>query len=51
MAISEHKQRIMPTMTDRDRGKVLDYKEAVLITNTTDPTLQGEVRTFRFGLD
>ncbi|KAH6784508.1 hypothetical protein C2S52_009467 [Perilla frutescens var. hirtella] len=43
MAISEHKQRIMPTSKDRDAGKILGYKEAVLLTNTSDPRLKGEV--------
>ncbi|CAN4126821.1 unnamed protein product [Withania somnifera] len=43
MAISEERQRIMPMPEDRETGKVLDYKEAVLLTNPTNPDLKGEV--------
>ncbi|MCD7456965.1 hypothetical protein HAX54_033732 [Datura stramonium] len=43
MAISDERQRIMPMPADRDTGKVLDYKEAVLLTDPTNPDLKGEV--------
>ncbi|XP_055815237.1 probable rhamnogalacturonate lyase B [Solanum dulcamara] len=43
MAVSDKRQRIMPTDMDRMKGKVLDYKEAVLLTNPTNPDLKGEV--------
>ncbi|CAI0382949.1 unnamed protein product [Linum tenue] len=43
MAISEERQRVMPTQEDRDRGKRLAYPEAVLLTNTSNKALEGEV--------
>ncbi|GAA0186311.1 lyase [Lithospermum erythrorhizon] len=43
MAISDEKQRVMPTAADRLNGKVLDYKEAVLLENPSNPFLAGEV--------
>ncbi|KAG8373463.1 hypothetical protein BUALT_Bualt11G0026900 [Buddleja alternifolia] len=43
MAISDDKQKIMATDHDREVGHVLDYKEAVLITNHGDSQLKGEV--------
>ncbi|KAL0463421.1 UNVERIFIED_CONTAM: hypothetical protein Slati_0229700 [Sesamum latifolium] len=43
MAISDDKQRIMPTDHDRREGHVLDYREAVLLTNPGNPNLTGEV--------
>lgn len=43
MAISDYKQRIMPSYTERGSAKKLAYKEAVLLTNTSDPMLKGEV--------
>ncbi|KAG9149624.1 hypothetical protein Leryth_023237 [Lithospermum erythrorhizon] len=43
MAISDEKQRVMPTAEDRLNGKVLDYKEAVLLENPSNPFLAGEV--------
>lgn len=43
MAISDDRQRIMPTADDRESGKVLAYKEAVLLTNPRDSRLKGEV--------
>lgn len=50
MAISDDRQRIMPTEADRESGKVLDYKEAVLLTNPLDSRLKGEVsNTIRGG--
>ncbi|KAJ8557424.1 hypothetical protein K7X08_003049 [Anisodus acutangulus] len=42
MAISDERQRVMPMQVDRETGKVLDYKEAVLLTNPTNPDLIGE---------
>ncbi|KAF5941394.1 hypothetical protein HYC85_022561, partial [Camellia sinensis] len=43
MAISDGRQRIMPTPQDREAGLVLDYPEAVLLTNPSNPELNGEV--------
>ncbi|KAB1998402.1 hypothetical protein ES319_D12G086400v1 [Gossypium barbadense] len=45
MAVSDTKQRIMPSQEDRDesRCQVLAFKEAVLLTNPTNPQLKGEV--------
>ncbi|KAK6125863.1 hypothetical protein DH2020_040389 [Rehmannia glutinosa] len=43
MAISDDRQRIMPTDNDRKGGHRLDYKEAVLLTHPTNPILKGEV--------
>ncbi|GAB2279282.1 hypothetical protein Dimus_013927, partial [Dionaea muscipula] len=43
MAISEKIQRVMPKPQDRRSGRVLNYAEAVLLTNATDPDLRGEV--------
>ncbi|PON32376.1 Rhamnogalacturonate lyase [Parasponia andersonii] len=43
MAISDNRQRIMPTMRDRLNGQPLAYPEAVLLTNPSDPELRGEV--------
>lgn len=43
MAISDDKQRIMPTSKDRNNSQVLDYPEAVLLTNPANPLLIGEV--------
>ncbi|XP_060185168.1 rhamnogalacturonate lyase B-like [Lycium barbarum] len=43
MAVTDERQRFMPTELDRKNGKVLDYKEAVLLTNPTNPDLKGEV--------
>ncbi|KAK4417079.1 hypothetical protein Salat_2533400, partial [Sesamum alatum] len=43
MAMSDERQRIMPTLKDRLTGKILDYKEAVLLTNPTNPDFKGEV--------
>ncbi|XP_055816389.1 probable rhamnogalacturonate lyase B [Solanum dulcamara] len=43
MAVSDERQRVMPTSVDRSKGQVLDYKEAVLLTNPTNPDLKGEV--------
>ncbi|KAL2498990.1 Rhamnogalacturonate lyase family protein [Abeliophyllum distichum] len=43
MAMSDKRQRIMPMPSDRETGSVLEYREAVLLTNPTNPTLKGEV--------
>ncbi|XP_028051729.1 uncharacterized protein LOC114256303 [Camellia sinensis] len=43
MAISDERQRIMPTPLDREAGLVLDYPEAVLLTNPSNPEIAGEV--------
>lgn len=43
MAISDDRQRSMPSMADRDNSKTLAYKEAVLLTNPSNPMLKGEV--------
>ncbi|XP_047954367.1 probable rhamnogalacturonate lyase B [Salvia hispanica] len=43
MAISDDRQRIMPTSEDRNRSQVLDYPEAVLLTNPSNAFLAGEV--------
>ncbi|KAI3435127.1 Rhamnogalacturonan endolyase [Psidium guajava] len=45
MAISDDRQRVMPTAEDRATGRVLDYKEAVLLTNPSDLELEGEVNS------
>nr|XP_019066431.2 LOW QUALITY PROTEIN: probable rhamnogalacturonate lyase B [Solanum lycopersicum] len=43
MVVSDERQRVMPTDVDRNNGKVLGYKEAVLLTDPTNPDLKGEV--------
>ncbi|KAH6760095.1 Rhamnogalacturonate lyase family protein [Perilla frutescens var. frutescens] len=43
MAISDDRQRIMPTSEDRNKSQVLDYPEAVLLTNPSNSFLRGEV--------
>ncbi|VFQ93568.1 unnamed protein product [Cuscuta campestris] len=43
MAVSDERQRIMPTAQDREEGKVLDYPEAVLLINPNNSYLRGEV--------
>ncbi|KAL6518615.1 hypothetical protein OROGR_019117 [Orobanche gracilis] len=42
MAVSDDRQRIMPTTEDREKGQVLDYPEAVLLTNPSNSFLRGE---------
>ncbi|KAK4356335.1 hypothetical protein RND71_025306 [Anisodus tanguticus] len=42
MAISDERQRIMPTAHDREMGQKLDYPEAVLL-NPTNSFIKGEV--------
>ncbi|KAG6387599.1 hypothetical protein SASPL_152791 [Salvia splendens] len=41
--ISDNKQRIMPSDNDRKVGDTLDYREAVLITHSSNPRLRGDV--------
>lgn len=43
MAISDTRQRSMPTMRDRETGQILAYPEAVLLTRPTNPEFRGEV--------
>lgn len=43
MAISDDRQRIMPMPQDRETGMPLAFKEAVLLTDPTNPDLRGEV--------
>lgn len=45
MAISDNRQRKMPSPVDRDadRSQPLAYKEAVLLTKPTEPDLRGQV--------
>ncbi|KAJ4963498.1 hypothetical protein NE237_023437 [Protea cynaroides] len=43
MAISDQRQRIMPTPKDRKTGKRLAYPEAILLTHPSNPELKGEV--------
>ncbi|GLT70929.1 hypothetical protein SLA2020_429780 [Shorea laevis] len=43
MALSDDKQRIMPTQRDREHSPALAYPEAVLLTNATNPKVRGEV--------
>ncbi|CAJ1931234.1 unnamed protein product [Sphenostylis stenocarpa] len=43
MAISDTRQRKMPTMEDRTTGQPLAYPEAVLLTHASDPDIRGEV--------
>ncbi|GMH24661.1 hypothetical protein Nepgr_026504 [Nepenthes gracilis] len=43
MAVSDDRQGIMPTLLDRESGQILDYKEAVLLTNPSNPELKGQV--------
>ncbi|KAJ1382160.1 Rhamnogalacturonate lyase [Sesbania bispinosa] len=43
MAISDTRQRSMPTAIDRKTGKVLAYPEAVLLTHPSNSKFRGEV--------
>ncbi|MED6132087.1 hypothetical protein PIB30_015874 [Stylosanthes scabra] len=43
MAVSDTRQRMMPTMRDRETGQILAYPEAVLLTKPTNPQFRGEV--------
>ncbi|CAN4126817.1 unnamed protein product [Withania somnifera] len=43
MAISDDRQRVMPTEEDRTNGQTLSFKEAVKLTNPSNPKLKNEV--------
>ncbi|KAI3992970.1 hypothetical protein MKX01_009713 [Papaver californicum] len=43
MAVSDARQRLMPTPEDRKSGHPLAYPEAVLLTNPIDPLFKGEM--------
>lgn len=45
MALSDTRQRVMPSEKDRSaqRSQILDYQEAVLLTNPVNPNLRGQV--------
>ena len=43
MAVSDDRQRVMPTMRDRENGEPLAFPEAVLLTNPSNEELRGEV--------
>lgn len=43
MAISDDRQKIMPSPWDRQRGTRLDYVEAVLLMKSENPFLNGQV--------
>ncbi|XP_047173846.1 rhamnogalacturonate lyase-like [Vigna umbellata] len=43
MAISDERQRNMPTKKDRETGQELAYPEAVLLTKPANPEFRGEV--------
>ncbi|XP_018629377.3 uncharacterized protein [Nicotiana tomentosiformis] len=43
MAVSDDRQRVMPTDQDRSTGKVLGFREAVKITHPSNPKLKNEV--------
>ncbi|GFP79257.1 rhamnogalacturonate lyase [Phtheirospermum japonicum] len=43
MAMSDERQRFMPTPEDRETGQLLGYKEAILLTNPSNPEFKGEV--------
>ncbi|KAK8500696.1 hypothetical protein V6N12_074555 [Hibiscus sabdariffa] len=45
IALSDSRQRIMPSTDDRSssRARTLAFKEAVVLTNPSDPQLKGEV--------
>ncbi|XP_057448590.1 rhamnogalacturonate lyase B-like [Lotus japonicus] len=43
MAISDTRQRIMPSLKDRNEGQHLAYPEAVLLTHSSIPQCRGEV--------
>lgn len=43
MALSDTRQRRMPTMRDVKTGQVLAYPEAVLLTKPHNPQFTGEV--------
>lgn len=46
MAISDTRQRKMPSMRDRKTGQELAYPEAVQLKNPSNPEFKGEVTLF-----
>lgn len=50
MAISDTRQGVMPRGEDRDntRSQTLAFKEAVLMTNPSNPQFRGEVFSSTF---
>lgn len=46
MALTDERQRVMPSAEDRENGKTLDHKEAVKLISTINPDLQGEVHIY-----
>lgn len=48
MALSDTRQRSMPSMKDRQTGQALAYPEAVLLTKPIDPQFRGEVSEKQF---
>ncbi|GMH24133.1 hypothetical protein Nepgr_025976 [Nepenthes gracilis] len=51
MAISDDRQRFMPTPRDREAGQVLDYKEAVLLTDPSNPHLREVDDKYQYSSD
>jgi len=49
MALSDTRQRKMPTAEDRKTGQALAYPEAVLLTHAADPQIRGEVIGYASG--
>jgi len=43
MAVSNDRQRIMPTVKDHDSGTPLQFKEAVVLKNPSNSELQGQI--------
>lgn len=43
MAMSDKRQRVMPTAKDRRNAQPLDYPEAVRFSRPGNPSLKGEV--------
>lgn len=48
MALSDDRQRVMPSPEDREMGQPLAYKEAVLLKSPTNSDLEGEVCIHNF---
>ncbi|CAA2974358.1 Bifunctional UDP-glucose 4-epimerase and UDP-xylose 4-epimerase 1 [Olea europaea subsp. europaea] len=42
MVVSDERQRIMPARLDRKRGQILDYPEAIILTDPGNSFLRGE---------
>ncbi|GAB4847199.1 hypothetical protein Ancab_026209 [Ancistrocladus abbreviatus] len=52
MAVANDIQKEMPTQSDRETGELLAFKEAVLLTNPSNPDLKGEVDDkYQYSLD